>query len=477
MSHPAPPPREAKASQWRLRLKHTPTWFVVFGVFALTGLFQFAAVDWSRPLSIYDEVPHVDYTLRLADGAITTWDDLYSQRTLGLASCLEERSPNPQCVVERERDPRERWPNGHSYEAQQAPAGYLPFVATELLIVDDATDHYSQIRQLRLANVGIWLMLSGLWTALILQVTNRKLPAVAASVVVAMNPLLFDRFTYVTNDSLAIAVAVAVAAWLLYFLGETRRQPIWTWIVPALLGGTLLGLVKPTAMIVLVPIALAVVVGRISGRCPGPSPRWWVGLATLAAAGVTSAQTYRSYVDSRSQLDFETVIGSVLPRAPLDLASASLLRIVDISELVVGTGARTTVTPFEWGVLFPSVWVVILALGGAAAFLVSLALRNDAFPRQPNLDTRIWSYAVLASFVAMLIAHPALHYLEDGFVVPFTAGRFLAPLVPLAGLSLLAAFGRFRTWAWLTVILGLLIAAFGSAPINAYEENLEFLTW
>ena len=476
MGHIASPPSAPEAAGWRTRITRAPIWLLIFGTFALTGFFQFAAVDWSRPLSIYDEVPHVDYVLRLADGEVTTWDSVYSQRTLGIADCLETQSGNPQCITERLRNPQDRWPNGYSYEALQAPLGYLPFVAAEVTAVNDQSNHYSQIRTLRVTNVAIWLAFAGLWTALVLQVTNRLLPAIAASVVVALNPLLFDRFTYVTNDSMAIVAATATAAWLLYVLRAGARERWWSWIIPAAFLGIIVGLVKPTAMIVLLPIALAVIVTQLAQRHTIAPLRWWVSIAVIAGGGVVSSFAYQLFIDARSQLDLETVLSVILPRGPLDLATASLLRITDVSELVIGTGARTELTPYEWGVRSPSIWIVLFALAGAATFLASFALRNNAFPRQPRLDPRIWGYAVLVGFLAMLIAHPALHYVRDGFLMPFTAGRFQAPLVPLAGLALLPAFQRFRMWAWVMIIAGLLIAAFASAPIDAYLENLRFLS-
>ena len=456
-------------------LIRVPAWLLILGVFSLTGLLQFVAVDWSKSLSIYDEVPHVDYVLRLAGGNITTWDDVYSQRTLGLASCLEIRSSNPQCMTQRLRAPEERWPNGHSYEAWQAPLGYMPFVAVEVVAANAQANHFAQIRQLRLANVAVWLALSGVWTMLILQVTQRRLPAAAASVVVALNPLLFDRFTYVTNDGMSIVAATGVAAWLLFSLRRPRGSLWLTQLLPSVILGTVLGLIKPTAMIVLVPIALAVALSRNLRTRTNTPLNWWVALAVMTVFGVASSFGYQRIVDARSRLDHETVLSVILPRGPLDFATASLLRINDLPELVIGTGARTDAALYEWGVRASSIWIVLFALAGAAAFIVSLSLRSDAFARQPALDTRIWALGVLAGFVAILVAHPALHYVRGEFLMPFTAGRFLAPLIPLAGLALLPTFQRFRKWAWSALVIGLLIAAFASAPINAYLENIEFL--
>ena len=470
-----PTVRDRDARRQSTRWSRIPAWLVIFAVFTLTGLFQFAAVDWSRPLSIYDEVPHVDYVLRLADGDVTTWDDVYSQRTLGLASCLEDSSPNPQCISERVRDPQERWPNGYSYEALQAPLGYLPFVLTEIGLVDDHAHHYSQIRQLRLTNAALWVAFAALWTSLILQVTNRRLSAAAASIVVALNPLLFDRFTYVTTDSMAIITATGIAAWFLHALRTGSGHRWWSWVVPSVFLGGALGLVKPTAMIVLLPVALAVLLSqKLSGRTSAPLG-WWIAIGVTAVTGMVTSLAHQMRIAAISQMDSQTVLSLVLPKAPLDFARASLLRITDVSELLVGTGERTEAIAYEWGVRSPSAWVVVFTLAGAAAFFISLTLRNDAFPKQSHLDQRLWAYSVLAGFIAVLVAVPAVHFMSGGYVMPFTAGRFQAPLIPLAGLVLLPAYQRFRSWAWTTVIIGLLIAAFASAPIGSYLQNFEFL--
>ena len=424
-------------------------------------MLQSMSVDWTRPLTIYDEVPHIDYVFRLADGSLTTWDDVYSQRTLGIADCLEAMSDNPHCVTGELRDPQERWPNGHSYEALQAPVGYLPFVVADFLTIDNGGDHYSQIRQLRLVNTGLWVIFAGAWALLIAQVTSRRLAAAAASVAVAVNPLLFDRFTYVTNDGTAIIMATAISAWLLFTL---RHPPPtwWGWLLPALLAGLVLGSLKPTALIVLPVIVLAAwATGRFVSSTYPPKG-WWIAVLVTGGVGSLVAITYAAYINSMSTLDFDTVLSVILPRGSLDFATASLLRIEDVSEVVTGSGARTDQMLFDWGVRSPSTWILAFTLVTAAAFMVSLTVRSSTFDRSDSLDHRALGLAVLAGFIAILIAHPALHYLRGEFLMPFTSGRFQAPLIPLAGLAMLPAFARFRIWALATVLAGVGIAAFAS---------------
>lgn len=439
-----------------------PLWALIFGLFTAIGFLQMASVDWSRPLSIYDEVPHIDYTFRLADGQATTWDDVYSQRTLGIASCLEQQDQDPQCVVRELRDPTQRWPNGYSYEAQQTPLGYLPYAVIDSFAVDSQADHFSQIRTLRLTNAFIWVLLAALWALLVSQVTDRRVPALAATTAVSLNPMLVDRFTYVTNDAMAIVAATAVAVWLLYRLRRPASNLLVGWLLPALLLGTFVGMTKPTALIIVVPLAAAVWASRAFGSSGPVSGRWWMSVGLISFLGVVSSLAYQAYINALSQLDFETVISVILPRGSLDMGTASLLRITDISELVIGTGARTGIDAFEWGVRTPTVAILLFSLLTAGAFVLSFAVNNKAFPRLPEVDTRALGYSVLLGFIAMLVLHPALHFVRGEFLMPFTAGRFQATLIPLAGLATLPAFQRFRLWAWGMIIVGIVVAAFFS---------------
>ena len=424
-------------------------------------MLQSMSVDWTRPLTIYDEVPHIDYVFRLADGSLTTWDDVYSQRTLGIADCLEEMSDNPQCVTGELRDPQERWPNGHSYEALQAPVGYLPFVVADFLTIDNGGDHYSQIRQLRLVNIGLWLIFAGAWSLLIAQVTSRRLAAAAASVAVAVNPLLFDRFTYVTNDGTAIIAATAISAWLLFTL---RRPPTtwWGWLLPALGFGLAAGFIKVTLLVVLVALVLAAWASRRFGNAPRIARQWWSAVGLISIVAALTALAYGSLIEGRSSESFGTIFANILPRGSLDVLTASVVRVADVSAVVVGSGARTDQQAFDVGLRVPSTGILLFSLAGAAAFLASMSVRTNALDKILNIQGRFLGFAVLAGSVAIVIANPLLHYVKAEFLMPFDIGRFQAPLIPLAGLVALAAFTRFRVWALVTVLAGIGIAAFAS---------------
>ena len=437
-------------------------------------MLQSLSVDWSRPLTEYDEVPHIDYAVRLADGQITTWDDIYTQRTLGIAQCLHEGSPDPNCITRETWIAQDRWPNGHSYQAQQAPTGYLPYAFALRFLISDSDNHFAQIRELRIVNGVLWLLFALGWTFLVLQVTRRLISSLAATVVVATNPLVFDSFTYVTNDAAALVVGTGVCAWLLGWLRRDQVPSPLVWVTIAGVVGVLVGLTKATALIVLIPLGLAAWASHRFGGRPAVPRQWWWALLLTAFTGAASGLSYQRFIAWRSQLTFNDVFSVILPRGPLDLPDSALVRVTDITEMLVGSGARTEQVLLESGMRTVSSVVLVFAIVSALAFLVSLALRHERFEALPSIDHSVLGIAILAGAMTLLIALPALWEIQGDFLTYVNIGRYLATLVPLAGLVTLITYQRFRAWAVLTIAAGPLVVFF-SGPWSYVQSNVSFV--
>lgn len=451
-----------------------PIWLAIFLVFIGAGLLQSLSVDWSRPLTEYDEVPHIDYAVRLADGQMTTWDDTYTQRTLGIAQCLEEGSPDPNCMARENWIAQDRWPNGHSYQAQQAPTGYLPYAFALRFLISDADNHFAQIRELRLVNGVLWLLFGLAWTFLVLRVTRRLIASLAATVVVATNPLVFDSFTYVTNDAAALVVGTGVCAWLFGLLRRKQLPSPLVWITIAGVSGVFVGLTKATALIVLIPLGLAAWASHRFGGLPAVPRQWWWALLLTAFTGAASGVGYQRFVQSQSRLTFDEVFSVILPRGPLDLPDSAFVRVQDITEMMVGSGARTEQVLLESGMRTVSSVVLTFAIVSALAFIVSLSLRHERFETLASIDHAALGIAILAGALTLLIALPALWEIQGDFLTYVNIGRYLATLIPLAGLVVLITYQRFRMWAFLTIVIGLLVAFF-SGPWSHVESNLSFV--
>ena len=72
-----------------------PLWLLVFLVFVGAGFLQALSTNWTRPISEFDEIAHIDYAYRMSQGSLPTWDDRYTQRTLGIGECIDTQSQDP----------------------------------------------------------------------------------------------------------------------------------------------------------------------------------------------------------------------------------------------------------------------------------------------------------------------------------------------------------------------------------------------
>lgn len=439
-------------------------WVLTFATFTIAGLAQAISVDWTRPISEFDEIAHIDYAERLAAGAITTWDDVYSQRSLGIGECVDTNSQDPNCITSITRDPAARWPDGHSYEAQQGPLGYLPYAAAFTFVIDANADHFSQIRQLRAANAVLWLILGALWAFLLAMITARWWAALAATVVFALNPLLFDAFAYVNNDAASAVVGTAGVLWLIWLLKHPQRlSPALVFLISAALG-IVIALTKVTALIVVVPLVIGVLITRKRWGVNTPRTWWWAtGLITVTALIIEVA--YLLILESRSTLTSHAAFDLMLPRGPLDLPASALIRLTDISEMVVGSGARTDQVLREAGMQTASAWLLIFAIAAAAAFLIALGLPRVRYSRLPQLQPSALGYGVLAAALVVLVLMPALWEINGGYLTYVSIGRYLTPLIAVAALVTVAMYERFTRWAQVTAITGVLVAAISAVQI------------
>lgn len=439
-------------------------WVLTFITFLLAGAAQAVSVDWTRPISEFDEIAHIDYAERLATGAITTWDDVYSQRTLGIGECVDTNSQDPQCITSITRDPVLRWPDGHSYEAQQGPVGYLPYAAAFAFVIDSNADHFSQIRQLRAVNAVLWLILGALWAMLLATINSRWWAALAATLVFALNPLLFDAFTYVNNDSASAVVGTAGVLWLVWLLKNPRRlSPALAYLISAALG-IVIALTKVTALTVVVPMAIAVLITR--KRWGTKTPRtWWWAMSLVTATALVMEVMYLLILESRSTLTSHAAFDLMLPRGPLDLPASALIRLTDIFEMVTGSGARTDQVLREAGMQTASAWLLIFALAAAATFLIALGMPRVRYSLLPHVQASALGYGVLAAALLVLVLMPALWEINGEYLTYVSIGRYLTPLIAVAALVTVAVYERFTRWAQVTAITGVLVAAICAAQL------------
>ena len=191
-----------------------------------------------------DEPAHYDYVVHLAGGSIPRWGDLYSGQTVGLLDCLGQGRAAPEPCTHI-TDPRAYGPDGYSYEAQQPPLAYLTYVPF-------LRPHESPAAALNSARRGgvVWLVVAAGLAILMAWLSDMTISQLALVLgVCLLNPQSVKAAATVTNDSAAI---VAGLACIVTVQLARRRQS--TFVVPALIVGVIVGLMK--ALFCVVPFAL-----------------------------------------------------------------------------------------------------------------------------------------------------------------------------------------------------------------------------
>jgi 4-amino-4-deoxy-L-arabinose transferase-like glycosyltransferase len=294
-----------------------------------------------------------------------------------------------------------------------------------------------------------------LWSALLILVTttgawllagellgrDRTLQLVAASCV-GLQPMVTFMSGGVNPDSGAFALA-SLVLWL--SVRVLRRGPS-RWSVAGLLAALFAaGLVK-TAMLALVPaVAVALLVSfhrarRTTGTGVRRTLMWSAGLCGLAVAGglIASRHALQNFPSNGGIRDFAGYVWQYyLPRLPFE---------TEIPQLA-GSGVYDTWLRGSWGsfgwldVRFPDAayWVFgalsVAAFAGAVAALARRRVRTDR--------------AVLAFFAIALVSLPlALHLAEYESLLKLEGainqGRYLLPLLPIAGVATAGALTNLR---------------------------------
>jgi hypothetical protein len=217
---------------------------------ALTGM-TMASNDMqkNKHFDIFDEAAHFDYVLKLKTGEVPAWGSLYEQETMRIAECLGSAFAEPGDCSAKTRDPKNFAPAGYSYQAQQPPLGYLPFVFFE----KKDTEPDQTLEQLRIQGSQFWLFT--LATLIVIYSALMRLswvPTILMGALILLNPIVVHSVATISNDS---AVVVSVIAWMIIrVLISKFRYKIGKWsVVMAAIGGLLLVLTK--GFLILIPFA------------------------------------------------------------------------------------------------------------------------------------------------------------------------------------------------------------------------------
>ncbi len=374
-------------------------------------------------LGVYDEAAHYAYVVALRSGHIPAWGDTLSRADRELVDCLAVIPPPPVPCGATPLAASDYAAKGYSYEAQQPPLGYLPFVLT-------ANPRAAPQAALAAARRGgiVWVAISGVLLLVFAVLDGLSLLALAA----LLGTCLLDPvFTYaagtVNNDAAGVAAgAVALLAWTL-----SKRHPRWG-LGCGLVAGVLIGLTK--GLFVVVPFALVVAAVVSEHRVvSSPSGAWMalkrnVCVVAMFSAACLSYIGWALFQDHRAIVPSSTVLHAVLGST----------HVATLQLSTIGSGVMQLFGLFQPYYPLDTINVVwSLAVFGVIFGAWCLPLAGPQ-----ALSVRGLSAGILAAILALAVGWPLLVYLQGHY--NFAANsRYAIPILPLAGYVVVKGCRRF----------------------------------
>ena len=380
----------------------------------------------ATPLDIFDEGAHYDYVMALHDHRIPAWGDPLDQRTMRLADCVGYQVGNLGADCSRHPRQREAFPaGGYSYQAQQPPLGYIPF----LLTAKPNADPKTALAQARHGG-ALWTAAGALLLLALAAVEGLSLLGLAVLLATCLlSPVYIHAAATVNNDAAGVA-AGAVALIVPVLTRRWESSAIWIGI------GTGVVLIMFKGMFVLAPFVL--VLSALLREKPWGRTR---ARADWFAAVRQNKCVIGMLVGGATAFVGWIVIQNIRGRVPSSVVFDALLGFtktedLKFSSILVGLrGLTSMLVPYFgdspmhylWNLVFFAGLIGVIILGGRAA-----AERSD---------TRTLAVASLAGIVALAIGWTTISYLQ-GHYDGIAPARYGLPLLPFMAMVVIRSVPR-----------------------------------
>lgn len=319
-----------------------------------------------------------------------------------------------------QRNPRHYAPLGYSYEAQQPPLGYIPYVV--LAAPGDAPRQ--ALADARWGGTVWTLVAAGLLVVVAAREGLTLLELFALLCICLLSPIEVYSAATVTNDSAAV-----VAGSMVLLTSSMGRRGGRRMALVGLAVGLVIGLMKGFFLVAPVVLLMAGLL-RDLGRTERPSrAELWSRHACDLCMAVGAGIAYVAWVvfqNSRALIP-----SSVVLHALLGSHTTNHLR-----WSTIFTGIQDELAMFIPYVPTPLYWLWNLAVFGTLAGLVLLPGRGRS-----SVWARSAAISVFAGLVLLAVGYAVLFYLEGHFNY-YSEARFALPVLPIIALVVVRAVRR-----------------------------------
>jgi hypothetical protein len=376
-------------------------------------------------LDLFDEGAHYAYVASARDHHIPAWGDKLDQRMLRLIDCVGDGARSPGDCTRHHRDPKPYPAQGYSYEAQQPPLGYLPFVATARPNASPA-DAVASARR----GGAVWTGATALVLVWLAAVEGLSLWAVTLLLATCLlSPLHAYAAATVNND--AAGVFAGAVTLLVCSLSRRNGRPM---VLIGLVVGVLTGLTKGLFVVAPCVLVLAGVIGSPPWRGERDFRGW------LRRFGRQNACAVAMSVGGALSFVGWLAVQNLRARRPSKVVLDALLSFTHTDHFQFWTivrGAQSQVSLLQpywpdapmhhlWNLTFFAVVIGLVFLGER--------LRSSA-------ESRNLAIATLGGLLALAVVWPVISYL-GGHYTGVAPARYGLPLLPFLSLAAIRALDR-----------------------------------
>jgi hypothetical protein len=402
-----------------------------------------------------DEAAHYDYVISLSQGHVPAWGDFFRYDTLRLFGCLPPQEPpnEKKCVVTPQTlqavGAMEGTPApGYSYEAQQPPIGYLPYLLT-------IKPNAKPLEALDAARQGgeIWAALTAMLIVVYAAIDGLSLLQLASLLVISLlsTVALFTE-SVVSDESAWVFTGVVALIATRALTGRSLRVRAVTGLAVGLFIGMIDGLV------LFLPLALLIAATMTDRVWSRPWAKWsssWASIRTLMRTYATELSLLVGSVAALGgwQL-FQSLRGSMSSYAVMNSFMHEEFA-AHYQMVTVVTGIQQGLDLFgDYQTVFQVPWwsVVDLAVFGVIIAAAVLPAASSGLAR-----VRPLAVGSLVAILAIAVFCPTLWFIRGNWNW-YTPARYCLPFLPLIAVALTRMPSR---WALLGV--GVVVPLIGVA--------------
>jgi hypothetical protein len=230
---------------------------IIIVVIGVVGTFNILNIAKAQTFDIFDEAAHFDYVDKLQNGTPPIPGEFLSQKTLFMIDCTGSWPSIPKNCSQINRNPANYPAQGFSYESQQPPLAYLPFVVLNASNILDQ----KQLFDYRLGNIFWYLFCIVLLAFYVLRNKLNSVQTTLLSIPILLSPIALHAFGTINNDAIGLVSGLLFLTFPLFRIANKKIE-----LLSLILFGVFLGLSKAIFLFIPASMILALLISEFTHK-------------------------------------------------------------------------------------------------------------------------------------------------------------------------------------------------------------------